>query len=97
MAFVFQGFELLKISLNDDSEKVCCAARQVFLPSFALWAVHLHKLEYELLHSFLRELEDLVKALPSFCFSALCLALQTQLPLPLKHIIYLETFGLTFN
>ncbi|XP_052822976.1 RAB11-binding protein RELCH homolog isoform X2 [Octopus bimaculoides] len=57
-----QGFELLKISLNDDSEKVCCAARQVFLPSFALWAVHLHKLEYELLHSFLRELEDLVKS-----------------------------------
>ncbi|GAB1600715.1 RAB11-binding protein RELCH homolog isoform X1 [Argonauta hians] len=56
-----QGFELLKTSLNDDSEKVCCAARQVFLPSFALWAVHLQKLEYELFHSFLRELEDLVK------------------------------------
>lgn len=54
-----QGYELLKTSLNDPAEKVCTSARQVFLPSFALWAVELHKLEHNLLHSILGDLEDL--------------------------------------
>lgn len=96
--FLFQGYELLKTSLNDSAEKVCTSARQVFLPSFALWAVELHRLEHNLLHSILGDLEDLVKALPCFPCSASCLAVKVQVPLstPIKkHIHYFIRILLT--
>ncbi|XP_067652799.1 RAB11-binding protein RELCH homolog [Haliotis asinina] len=56
-----QGSELLKIGLRDSSEKVQQATLHVFLPSFAAWAYELGRLEHELLHSVLRDLEEIVK------------------------------------
>ncbi|XP_052816582.1 RAB11-binding protein RELCH homolog isoform X2 [Mya arenaria] len=57
-----QGSELLKTALRDSSEKVVSSAKQIFLPSFAMWSYELGKLEHNLLHSLLRDLEELVKA-----------------------------------
>ncbi|KAL4235190.1 hypothetical protein ACF0H5_006828 [Mactra antiquata] len=57
-----QVSELLKTALKDTSEKVVMSAKQIFLPSFAMWAYELDKLEHSLLHSILRDLEELVKA-----------------------------------
>ncbi|ESO82885.1 hypothetical protein LOTGIDRAFT_108770 [Lottia gigantea] len=54
-----QGFELLKKSFKDGSEKVLTACLHVFLPSFASWSYELGKLEHHLLHSILRELEEI--------------------------------------
>ncbi|KAK3085392.1 hypothetical protein FSP39_002678 [Pinctada imbricata] len=54
-----QGSELLRTALKDCSEKVVTAAQQIFLPSFASWAYELEKLEHNLLHSILRDLEDI--------------------------------------
>ena len=58
-----QAFDLLQISLRDPSEKVQRSALQVFLPSFAAWAYELGRLEHQLVHAMLRDLEDLVKAI----------------------------------
>lgn len=52
---------MLKTALKDSAEKVVVAAKQIFLPSFAMWAYELGKLEHSLLHSILRDLEELVK------------------------------------
>ncbi|KAK6185475.1 hypothetical protein SNE40_007698 [Patella caerulea] len=54
-----QGFELLHKALKDGSEKVLSAALHVLLPSFATWSYELGKLEHHLLHTILRELEDI--------------------------------------
>ena len=58
-----QAFDLLQISLRDPAEKVQQSALQVFLPSFAAWAYELGRLEHQLVHAMLRDLEDLVKAI----------------------------------
>ena len=60
---MLQAFDLLQISLRDPSERVQRSALQVFLPSFAAWAYELGRLEHQLLHAMLRDLEDLVKAI----------------------------------
>jgi hypothetical protein len=60
---LFQAFDLLQISLRDPSEKVQRTALHVFLPSFAAWAYELGRLEHQLVHAMLRDLEDLVKAI----------------------------------
>ncbi|KAL3860033.1 hypothetical protein ACJMK2_010206, partial [Sinanodonta woodiana] len=57
-----QGFELVKIALSDSSERVVASALHVLLPSFAFWAYELGKLEHSLLHSILKDLEDLSSA-----------------------------------
>ncbi|XP_076470808.1 RAB11-binding protein RELCH homolog isoform X2 [Babylonia areolata] len=54
-----QAFDLLQISLRDPAEKVQRSALQVFLPSFAAWAYELGRLEHQLVHAMLRDLEDL--------------------------------------
>lgn len=54
----------MKTALKDASEKVVTSAKQIFLPSFAMWAYELGKLEHSLLHGILRDLEELVKAIP---------------------------------
>ncbi|XP_060602850.1 RAB11-binding protein RELCH homolog isoform X2 [Ruditapes philippinarum] len=54
-----QGSELLKMALKDSAEKVVTSAMQIFLPSFAMWAYELGKLEHSLLHGILRDLEEL--------------------------------------
>ena len=61
--FLLQGCELLRTALRDGSEKVVTAAQQTFLPSFAAWAYELENLEHNLIHSILRDLEELVKAI----------------------------------
>ncbi|CAC5412344.1 RAB11-binding protein RELCH,RAB11-binding protein RELCH homolog [Mytilus coruscus] len=57
-----QGYELLKMALKDTSEKVVIATQHVFLPSFAMWACDLDKLQHNLIHSILRDLEDMCAA-----------------------------------
>lgn len=53
-------------ALNDPSDRVVTAAQLVFLPSFALWAYELGKLEHDLANVLLRKMEELVKAHPLF-------------------------------
>jgi len=55
---------MLKTALKDHSERVIMAAQQVFLPSFALWAKELDKLEHFLINVIVKDLEELVKAIP---------------------------------
>lgn len=59
-----QGCELLWTSLKDPSERVVMTALHVFLPSLAVWADELDKLQHSLIHSVVRDLEELVKAIP---------------------------------
>ena len=61
-----QGSDLLKTALRDNSERVVTSAQQILLPSFAVWAHELGKLEHNLLHTILRDLEELVKAIPLY-------------------------------
>ncbi|XP_025114881.1 lisH domain and HEAT repeat-containing protein KIAA1468-like isoform X4 [Pomacea canaliculata] len=56
-----QAYDLLQISLRDPSEKVQHTALQILLPSFAIWSFELGRLEHQLVHSTLRDLEDIVK------------------------------------
>ena len=62
----FQGCDLLKTSLRDNSERVVTSAQQILLPSFAVWAHELGRLEHSLMHTILRDLEELVKAIPLY-------------------------------
>ena len=48
------------MALKDTSEKVVIATQHVFLPSFAMWAYDLDKLQHNLIHSILRDQEDMV-------------------------------------
>ncbi|XP_052230319.1 RAB11-binding protein RELCH homolog isoform X2 [Dreissena polymorpha] len=59
-----QGSELLKVALKDTAEKVVTSAKAILLPSFAMWAYELGRLEHSLMHSVLRDLEELVKDIP---------------------------------
>uniref|UniRef100_K1PHE9 Uncharacterized protein n=1 Tax=Magallana gigas TaxID=29159 RepID=K1PHE9_MAGGI len=54
-----QGCELLWTSLKDPSERVVMTALHVFLPSLAVWADELDKLQHSLIHSVVRDLEEL--------------------------------------
>ena len=49
------------MALKDTSEKVVIATQHVFLPSFAAWAYDLDKLEHNLIHSILKDLEEMVR------------------------------------
>lgn len=62
--FIFQGCELLWTALRDPSERVVTSALHVFLPSLAAWAEEMDKLQHSLIHSVVRDLEELVKAIP---------------------------------
>ncbi|XP_062567299.1 RAB11-binding protein RELCH homolog [Saccostrea cucullata] len=57
-----QGCELLWASLKDSSERVVTASLHVFLPSLAAWADELDKLQHSLIHSVVKDLEELVKS-----------------------------------
>ncbi|KAK7505693.1 hypothetical protein BaRGS_00002964 [Batillaria attramentaria] len=65
-----QAFDLLQISLRDPSEKVQRTALHVFLPSFAAWAYELGRLEHQLVHAMLRDLED-IELIPFLYISVL--------------------------
>ncbi|XP_048752282.1 RAB11-binding protein RELCH homolog isoform X2 [Ostrea edulis] len=54
-----QGCELLWASLKDSSERVVMTTLHVFLPSLAIWADELDKLQHNLIHSVVRDLEEL--------------------------------------
>ncbi|KAJ8302481.1 hypothetical protein KUTeg_018877 [Tegillarca granosa] len=66
-----QAYELLKSALKDSSERVVMATQHVFLPSFASWAFELGKLEHNLIHSVIKDLEELVKATPYYLLHSL--------------------------
>ncbi|XP_035825823.1 RAB11-binding protein RELCH, partial [Aplysia californica] len=53
-----QGYELLMSALKDSKERVQRAALHVFLPALGMWARELGRLEHQLMHSLLRQLED---------------------------------------
>ncbi len=57
----FQGSDLLQTSLRDPSDRVSQATQKVFLPSFAMWASELGRLETDLIQYFVVKLEGLVK------------------------------------
>ncbi len=52
---------MLYSCLSDSSERVLQCANQVFLPSFAMWALELGRLQSELLQSLIHKIEGLVK------------------------------------
>ncbi|XP_022335472.2 RAB11-binding protein RELCH homolog isoform X2 [Crassostrea virginica] len=54
-----QGCELLWTALRDPSERVVTSALHVFLPSLAAWAEEMDKLQHSLIHSVVRDLEEL--------------------------------------
>ncbi|XP_077982155.1 RAB11-binding protein RELCH homolog [Glandiceps talaboti] len=56
-----QGCELLLTALNDSNEMVVSAAQSVYLPSFAMWAYELGKLESHLCALFVKKIEHCVK------------------------------------
>lgn len=58
--FVFQGFELMLLSLADPSERVVNAVHQVFIPAFAAWATELGILDTTLIPSLLTRIEKLL-------------------------------------
>ena len=70
---LFQGCDLLKTALRDNSERVVTSAQQILLPSFAVWAHELGRLEHSLLHTVLRDLEELVKAIPLYLHACVVL------------------------
>jgi len=53
---------LLFTALNDSSDRVLEAVRQIFLPSLAVWAMNLGRLESSLLSSFIDRIEKAVDA-----------------------------------
>ena len=48
-------------TLSDGSEKVVSAAHQVFLPSFAMWALELGRIESDIVSYFVQKLDNLVE------------------------------------
>lgn len=58
--FVFQGFELMLLSLADPSERVVNAVHQVFIPAFAAWTTELGTLHIALIPSLLARIEKLL-------------------------------------
>ncbi|XP_070574126.1 RAB11-binding protein RELCH homolog isoform X2 [Ptychodera flava] len=56
-----QGCELLLTALRDSSDMVVNAAQTVYLPSFAMWAYELDKLESDLCALFVKKIEQCVK------------------------------------
>lgn len=57
---VFQGFELMLLSLGDPSERVVSAVHQVFIPAFAAWTTELGTLHTALIPSLLARIEKLL-------------------------------------
>ncbi len=57
---VFQGFELMLLSLGDPSERVVSAVHQVFIPAFAAWTTELGALHTALIPSLLARIEKLL-------------------------------------
>lgn len=57
---VFQGFELMLLSLGDPSERVVSAVHQVFIPAFAAWTTELGSLQNALIPSLLARIEKLL-------------------------------------
>lgn len=57
---VFQGFELMLLSLADPSERVVSAVHQVFIPAFAAWTTELGTLHTALIPSLLARIEKLL-------------------------------------
>ncbi|XP_065114159.1 RAB11-binding protein RELCH homolog isoform X7 [Paramisgurnus dabryanus] len=56
-----QGFELMRLSLGDPSERVVSATHQVFIPAFAAWCTELGNLQSQLMPSLLTNIEKLLK------------------------------------
>ena len=57
----YQSTEVLVFSaLNDSSDRVLDAVRQIFLPSLAVWAMNVGRLESSLLSSFIDRIEKVV-------------------------------------
>ena len=61
MPFFPQAYELLVETLFDASEKVAKTSREVFLPSFAIWAQDLDRVESHLFTSLVSNLENTLK------------------------------------
>lgn len=57
---IFQGFELMLLSLGDPSERVVSAVHQVFIPAFAAWTTELGTLQSALIPSLLARIEKLL-------------------------------------
>lgn len=60
LACVFQGFELMLLSLADPSERVVSAVHQVFIPAFAAWTTELGTLHTALIPSLLARIEKVL-------------------------------------
>ena len=58
---VVQVCQLMLGTLSDASEKVMLAAHQVFLPSFAMWALELGRIESDIVSYFVQKLDNLVE------------------------------------
>ncbi|XP_076868993.1 RAB11-binding protein RELCH homolog isoform X2 [Brachyhypopomus gauderio] len=56
-----QGFELMLLSLGDQSERVVSATHQVFIPAFAAWTTELGNLQSHLIPSLLSRIEKLLQ------------------------------------
>lgn len=76
---VFQGFELMLLSLADPSERVVSAVHQVFIPAFAAWTTELGTLHTALIPSLLARIEKLLMV--SVCVYV-CVFLTENLSLP---------------
>ena len=58
---VGQVCQLMLDTLSDVSEKVTSAVHQVFLPSFAMWALELGRVESDIVSYYVRKLDNLVE------------------------------------
>ena len=55
-------------TLSDASEKVTMAAHRVFMPSCAMWALELGRIESDIVSHFVQKLDNLVQASHILCY-----------------------------